>query len=139
MPVTRPLLVYDGSDPAFRRGIRALTCGTDLRPVPWESDPVQAFLAAQFGDRPFAFLLVEGDRVHAGSETVARVLERRGVDGRLGALLRRAYPATAAPLGRLVHGREPADVDGTFPLDERAATHLEPLRAVVDVPVRGPD
>lgn len=117
----------------------ALTRGSDLRPVPWESAPVQAFLRAQFGDRPFAFLLVEGDQVHAGSETVARVLERQGVGGSLPGFLKQAYPPTAAPLGRLIHGREPAALDGTFPLDERAAAHLEPLREPVDVPVREAD
>jgi hypothetical protein len=137
--MTRPLLVYDGSEPAFRRVMGALTRGSDIRAVQWESASVQAFLRAQFGDHPFAFLLIEGDRVHAGSETVARVLERRGVGGRLPALLQRAYPPTAAPLGRLIHGREPAALDGTFPLDERAAAHLEPLREPVDVPVREAD
>lgn len=135
MVVSRPLVVYDGSRPAFRRAMGAFTRGTDLRPVPWDAPRVQAFLTAQFDDQPFAFLLVEGDRVHAGGETVARVLRRRSVAAPLAALVERAYPAVADPVGRAVHGREPADLSGTFDLDERAAAHLDPLRRTVEVPV----
>jgi hypothetical protein len=130
----RPLLIYDGRSPLFRRAVAAFTRGTDLQPVPWESRPVQAFLAAQFGDRPFAFILVEDDTVHVGSETVAAVL-RRYADGRLPGLAANAYPATADPLGRLIHGREPADLDGSFDLKPAASAHLDPLRRQGTIPI----
>jgi hypothetical protein len=133
--MTRSLLVYDGSSRWFRAAAEAVTCRTDLVPVPWESDAVGAFLEAQFGGRPFAFLLVEGDAVHVGRETVERVLRRRGVPATVAGALGGAYPRIAGPFGRAVHGRTPAELEGTFPLDPEARSHLEPLRSGYEVPV----
>jgi hypothetical protein len=134
--VTRPLLVYDGSSPLFRRAAAAFArCSGDLKPVPWQSDAVQAFLDAQFGSRPFAFVLVEGESVHVGRETVERVLRREGVGAPVAGLFGRLYPLVAAPFGRAVHGREPADLGGTFSLKPDAAVHLRPLRRGYSIPV----
>ena len=134
--MTRSLLVYDGSSPLFRRAAAAVTrCSSDLRPVPWQSGAVQAFLDAQFGSRPFAFVLIEGESVHVGRETVERVLRRGGVGVPIAGLFGRLYPVVAAPFGRAVHGREPADLSGTFTLKAAAATHLRPLRRGYTIPV----
>jgi expansin (peptidoglycan-binding protein) len=133
--MTRSLLVYDGSKRAFRAAAAALACRTDLVPVPWESEAVGAFLEAQFGGRPFAFVLVEGDDVHVGSGTVERLLRRRGVRPSVAAALAGAYPHVAGPFGRVAHGREPADLDGTFPLDPEARAHVASLREGHEVPV----
>lgn len=130
----RALLIYDGQSPVFRRAMAAFTRGTDLRPVPWESRPVQRFLEAQFGGQPFAFLLVEDDVVHAGSETVTRALRRR-FDGDLPDRLAAVYPRMAEPFGRLFHGRAPADLDGTFDLKPEAVARLDPLRREGTIPV----
>ncbi len=133
--MSRTLLIYDGSRPAFRAIAEAVTGGPDgFRPVPWGDDRVQAFLAAQFDDRPFAFLVIEGDSVHVGDAAVERVLERYGADA-VAPFARRLYPAAAGPFGRIVHGREPADRHGTVPLSEAAAEHLEPLRTSYEIPV----
>jgi hypothetical protein len=128
-------LVYDGRTPWLRAAAAALGRGTDLVPVRWESAPVQAFLDAQFNSRPFAFVLVEGDSVHVGSETVGRVLERYGLCDRTVALFERAYPVVSGPFGRAVHGREPAALDGTFELTDRARRHVDRLRRSYEVPV----
>ena len=135
--VKRSLLVYDGSRPLFRAAAEAATrCSDEVRAVRWAADPVQAFLEAQFDDRPFVFVFVEGDSVHVGEETVARVLRRAGVSGAPVDAVKRAYAVGADPFGRLVHGRSVADVDGTFPLSAEAAAHLEGLREVDEIPVR---
>lgn len=134
--MTRSLLIYDGSTESFRAAADLFTrCSPDLRPVPWGTEAVQAFLEAQFDGRPFAFILVEGESVHVGDETVARVLRKQGIAAPVAAALTRAYPSVAAPFGRAVHGREPADIHGTFPLDEEARTHIDPLRRGYTIPV----
>jgi hypothetical protein len=132
----RALLVYDGSRRPFRAVADAVAATADgLRPVPWESAPIQAFLEAQFDGRPFAFVLIEGDRVHVGSETLFRVLRRRGVAAPVARAVKRLYPVAAGPFGRVVHGQAPADIDGTFPLADAARAHVDPLRRAYDVPV----
>lgn len=133
--MTRSVLVYDGGNRWFRAAADALACRTDLVPVPWGSERARAFLDAQFGERPFAFVLVEDDVVHVGPETVERLLRRRGASASVAAAAGRAYPRVAGPFGRVVHGRAPADLAGTFPLAPEARAHLEPLRSGYDVPV----
>jgi hypothetical protein len=127
--VTRLLLVYDGSSPLFRAAAGLFTTDTDLVPVPWEMPTVQSFLDAQFDDRPFAFLLVEEDVVHVGRGAVERALRARRAPDPLVEALGRAYPDIAGPVGRAVHGREPADIAGSFELTDAAREALAPLRS----------
>lgn len=134
--MSRPLLVYDGSSEPLRAAARAFERGSDdFRVVRWESEPIQAFLAAQFDDPPFALLVVEGDSVHVGDAAVQRIFEREGVPDALAAPIAAAYPAVAGPFGRLVHGRAPADRHETVPLTDAAREHLRPLRESHDIPV----
>lgn len=134
--MSRSLLIYDGSNALFRTAAELLACrSADLVPVAWGSAPAQAFLEAQFGDRPFAFMLVEGGSVHVGAATVDRVLRDRGVDPSVAAVLERLYPPVAGPFGRVVHGREPADLHGTFPLTDDAREHADRLRRGHEIPV----
>lgn len=130
------VLVYDGSRQLFRTVARTVADRVDgLTVVPWETAGVQRFLEAQFGSRPFAFILVDEDSVHVGEEAVGQVLRDRGVTPEVAALLERGYPAVAEPFGRLVHGQEPADLHGTFELAEKAREHAEVLRKRYDIPV----
>lgn len=131
------LLVYDGSNSVFRAAAEAATRRSDgVVAVRWDARPVQAFLEAQFDSRPFAFILVEGESVHVGKETVGRILSRMGLADPLVAGLKRAYATGGAPFGRLIHGRTVADLDGTFPLSAEAASHLADLRQVREIPVQ---
>jgi hypothetical protein len=131
------LLIYDGSVPAYVRvAERAADAWRRLRPVPWGDERVQSFLAAQFDATPFSFILVEADTVYAGRAAVERLLERLGAAGPIARLVRDAYPVVADPFGRVFHGRPPADLHGTFPLADAAATHLDSLRRPTEIPVR---
>jgi hypothetical protein len=133
--VTRSILVYDDSTEWLRAVADLVASIGDFRAVPWESDAVQAFLDAQFDDRPFALLLVDDDTVYAGKAAVERLLDEYGFDAELTRLVEQVYPPFSAPFGRLVHGREPADLHGTFPLDEAAAAELDSLRRSYEIPV----
>jgi hypothetical protein len=135
--VKQSLLVYDGSNSVFRAAAEAATRqADDVVAVRWDAEPIQAFLEAQFDARPFAFILVEGDSVHVGTETVGRILSRMGLADPLVVGLKRAYAAGGAPFGRLIHGRTLADLDGTFPLSAAAASHLADLRQIQEIPVQ---
>ncbi|GCF13487.1 hypothetical protein Harman_14220 [Haloarcula mannanilytica] len=134
--MTQSLLVYDGSTDLFRRAAETVTrCATDITPVPWESDAIQAFLRAQFDDPPFAFILIQGESVHVGETAVKEALDGLNVADPIARLVKQLYPTAAAPFGRVVHGQVPADIHGTFPLDEQAKAHIEPLRRVHTIPV----
>jgi len=129
--VSSPLsvLVYDGRKAAFRTAVDVLTYGMDdLIAVPWESAPIQRFLEAQFGDRPFVFVLIEGDAVHAGETAVRRAMDARGIADPLARGVESLYPRIADPFGRVVHGEAPADIHGTYRLDPDAREHIDAIR-----------
>jgi hypothetical protein len=130
------LLIYDGSNPAYVQvAERVATAWADLRPVAWSDERVQSFLAAQFGGRPFSFLLVEAETVFAGEAAVERLVARLGVSDLLAALVRETYAEVADPFGRVFHGQAPADLNGIFALDETAGKHVDPLRRPITIPV----
>ncbi|MFB6119407.1 hypothetical protein [Halosegnis sp.] len=124
-------LVYDGRNRLYRAAAKQVArLSEDIRLVPWRSKSTRDFIEAQFGDHLFVFVLIdpETDKVHAGGETVRRLLCERGVPQLLIDGAERAYQVVGDPLGRVLHGQPPADVDGTFPLAEDARPHLESLR-----------
>jgi len=133
--VTRSILVYDDSTEWLRAAADLVASAEGVKAVPWETATVQAFLDAQFDDRPFALLLIEAEEVHVGKAAVEHLLEGYGVDEELTQVIKRAYPPFSAPFGRLVHGREPADLHGTFPLADDAAAELDSLRQSYEIPV----
>ena len=138
--MTQSLLIYDGRNVLFRAVVEAATSQSDdIVPVRWDAEPVQAFLDSQFDARPFAFILVEGDAVYVGAETVGRILDRTGVADSLVEGLKRTYAIAGPPVGRVIHGRAIADLDGTFPLSDAAAAHLADLRREHGIPVREND
>lgn len=136
--MSQSLLLYDGSKEVFRTVADALADRSEtLEPVPWEGESAQQFLEAQFGGKPFAFILIEGESVHVGAETVERVLRDQGVPESVTHGLTCAYPAVSAPLGRVIHGRKPADIEGTFELAEEARPHVRSMGAAGSIPAGG--
>lgn len=130
--VSSPLsvLVYDGRKEAFRTAVDVLTYGMDdVIAVPWESDVVQEFLEAQFGGRPFVFVLIEGNAVHAGETAVKKAMDARGIASPVARGVEALYPKIAAPFGRVVHGEAPAEIHGTYRLDPDAREFVESIRA----------
>lgn len=129
MSSPQPVLVYDGRKPVFRHAVDVLTYGMDdLIAVPWESEPIQTFLEAQFGSRPFVFLLIEGDAVHAGETAVRRAMDARGIARPVARGFESLYPKIADPFGRVVHGEAPADIHGSYRLDEEARPYIDSIR-----------
>lgn len=70
----------------------------------------------------------ETNRVHAGGTAIRRPVCDRGVPRRLVDVVQRTYEIVGDPLGKVIHGQVPANVDWTFPLTEDARPHLESLR-----------
>ena len=74
------------------------------------------------------------ERLHELDDPEA-ALERGDVADSLATLVKRVYPPLSAPFGRLVHGQEPADLHGSFPLTPEARAHLDSLRRTYSIPV----
>lgn len=133
------VLVYDGDCPYCSVAATALRRVEAVGAVPWSGDAAQAFLAAQFGETPFAMFLVDDrrGRVYAGRAAAKELAERAGTPGVVGSLVRDNYDRIAAVVGA-ASGRErdPDDYHAIYPLADAAAARFGPLReaAVAEAP-----
>ena len=124
------VLVYDGECPYCSVAARALRRLDDVGAISWYDEAAQAFLDAQFGERPFAMFLVDrGERrVYAGRAAAEELAERAGTPGIVGSLVRENYDRIARAVGA-VSGRErdPDDYHEVFPLADDAAALYDRL------------
>jgi hypothetical protein len=130
--MSSPVLIYDGECPYCSIAAVALKRLDDMVAVSWYADPVAEFLDAQFGEQPFAMVLVDPaeERVYAGRSAAQELADRAGTPGIVGSLVRENYDRIASVVGTLSgRGRDPADYHDTYPLAEEAAEFLPALRA----------
>jgi predicted DCC family thiol-disulfide oxidoreductase YuxK len=75
------VLVYDGECPLCSAAATALRRVGAVGAIEWEDDPAQAFLAAQFGETPFALVFADSreERVYVGREAARELCERAGM------------------------------------------------------------
>ena len=132
-----PVLIFDGDCPYCSIAAVALRRLEDVEAVPWEADPVGPFLAAQFGARPFAMVLVDPgeQRVYAGRSAAEELAERAGTPGIVGGLVRDNYDRIADVVGALSgRDRDPDDFHDTYDLTEEAAGLVGTLRPAASEP-----
>ncbi len=133
--MSNSVLIFDGECPYCSVAAVALKRLDDIVAVSWYDDAVGPFLNAQFGERPFAMVLVDpGEgRVYAGRSAAKELADRAGTPGIVGSLVRENYERIAGVVGVLSgRGRDPDDYHDTYSLHEDAAPHLSALRAAGD-------
>lgn len=134
------VLIYDGECPYCSVAARALEAVDDLGAVSWYDDPAQSFLEAQFGETPFAMVLVDSEqrRVYAGKAAAEELTQRAGMPGLAGSLVRDNYETIARVVGLASgRGRDPDDVHEQYDLTDDAATVFDDLAAsAVDRDIR---
>jgi len=125
------VLILDGECPYCSVAAVALKRLDDVVAVSWYADPVEEFLDAQFGERPFAMVLVDPDerRVYAGRSAAQELADRAGTPGIVGSLVRENYERIAGVVGALSgRGRDPDDYHDTYRLGDSATALLPALR-----------
>lgn len=124
------VLIYDGDCPLCSAAASALRRLPDVGSVAWESDAAGAFLDAQFGDRPFALVFVDGadGTVYVGREAARELCERAGVPALVQDVVGENYERMADAI-RTVAGvdREPDPYHGVYPLAADAEPAFEAL------------
>jgi len=126
------VLIFDGECPYCSIAAVALKRLDGIVAVSWYADPVGEFLDAQFGERPFAMVLVDPEqgRVYAGRSAAEELADRAGTPGIVGSLVRNNYDRIASVVGALSgRGRDPDDYHDSYPLSDEAAEFLPALRA----------
>lgn len=131
------VLVFDGDCPFCSAASSALRHTRDVGVVPWSDETARALLEAQFGEVPFALVLVDGDeaRLYVGREAARELCERAGLPVLVSDLLGENYESVAERV-RAVSGadREPDARHGTFELTEAATERFPALAAAAEEP-----
>ncbi|WP_318569396.1 DUF393 domain-containing protein [Salinigranum marinum] len=126
------VLIYDGECPYCSVAAVALRRLRSIGSLSWYDDEAQRFLAAQFGETPFAMVLVDRrrERVYAGRSAAEELAERAGTPEIVGSLVRDRYDDIARLVGVASgRGRDPDDYHAIYPLAEDAAGLFDGLVA----------
>jgi hypothetical protein len=126
------VLIYDGECPYCSVAARALERIENVGALSWYDDAAQSFLEAQFGETPFAMVLVDPDEaggtVYAGRGAAEELSTRAGLPSLVGSLVRDNYDSIAKVVGLASgRGREAADCHGRFALTDDGRTAFDGL------------
>jgi predicted DCC family thiol-disulfide oxidoreductase YuxK len=136
------VLIYDGECPLCSAAATALRRLRTVGAVSWYDDAAQAFLEAQFGERPFALMFVdrEAETVHAGRAAASELCERAGLPVLVGDVVGENYESIADAV-RTVAGldRSPDPYHDTYPLADEAVERFDALAEAADGAVHVPN
>lgn len=124
------VLIYDGECPYCSVAASALKRLDDVEAISWYDDAAQSFLAAQFGETPFAMVLADRreNRVYAGRAAAKELADRAGMPGLVGSLVRDNYETIARVVGIASRrGRDAADVHSHYRMAPEAADRFDAL------------
>jgi predicted DCC family thiol-disulfide oxidoreductase YuxK len=126
------VLIYDGDCAYCSVAARALRSLPAVGAISWYDEAAQTFLDAQYGEIPFAMVLVDdaAGRVYAGRSAAEELADRAGTPGIVGALVGANYDRIADAVGRLSgRGRDPDDYHGVSRLAAPARERFADLAA----------
>lgn len=124
------VVLYDADCPYCSAATKALRRTQHLGAVAWSEDAAQSFLDAQFGDTPFAIILVDSseDRVYVGRDAARELAERAGLPNLLSDLVASEFDHVDAVVDRFGgHERRPDDWHGTYDLTAEALAQFDSL------------
>lgn len=124
------VLIYDGECPYCSVAARALEQVDSLGAISWYDETAQSFLAAQFGDPPFAMVLVDrpAEQVYAGRAAAEELADRAGMPDLVGSLVRDNYGTIARAVGLATgRSRAPADVHERYELTDSGRNLFDTL------------
>lgn len=127
------VLLYDGDCAFCSAASRALRHLDEIGVVPWNHPTAQSFLVTQFGEAPFALMLVdrEAETIWAGRAAAQELCARAGMPSLVEDIVAESYDEVADAV-RSVSGldRDPDPIHGTFDLTQAATEEYPSLLSV---------
>lgn len=125
------IVLYDADCPYCSAATKALRHIDDLGAVSWDEAAAQSFLEAQFGETPFAIMLVDttDDRVYAGKSAARELARRAGLPDLLSEFVESEFDRIEAVVDKL--GGHDEDVDefhGEYELTEQGRDRFQELQ-----------
>jgi len=133
----RSVLIYDGDCAYCSGAAKALRRIGGIGSVPWEHEAAQAFLQEQFGEVPFAMVLVEVDEraVYAGRSAAKELADRAGMPSLASDLVSAEYDTISKVIGVASRrDREPDDYHSIYDLRDGTDDEVEALTAAATLP-----
>jgi glutaredoxin len=124
------IVLYDADCPYCSAATKALRHVDDLGALSWDEAASQSFLTAQFGEMPFAIILVDSaeDRVYVGKSAAQELATRAGLPDLVGELVENEFDRIEAVVEKLGgHEQSPDDFHGEYELTADAREAFEEL------------
>lgn len=124
------VLLYDGECPFCSAATRALRHLDETGIISWDHPTAQSFLTTQFGESPFALILVDGEanQIWAGRTAAQELSARAGMPALVEEIVKESYDGVADAVRR-VSGvdRDPDPFHGTFEITRSARNEFKAL------------
>lgn len=125
------VVLYDADCPYCSAATRALRRVDGLGAVGWDEPAARSFLEAQFGEAPFAVVLVDAPRgtVHVGKDAARELAGRAGLPDLVGDVVADEFDRIEAAVDRLGgRDRSADDMHGEYELTDRAREAFDDLQ-----------
>ena len=126
----RSVLIYDGDCIYCSGAAKALRRLGNVGSIPWEHEAAQRFLEDQFGEVPFAMILVDLDAevVYAGRSAAKEIADRAGMPSLASDIVSAEYDTISKVIGVASRReREPDDYHSVYDLRKRARDAADEL------------
>lgn len=124
------VLLYDGECPFCSTATRALRHLNEIGVISWDHPTAQSFLTAQFGETPFALMLVDGEanQIWAGRTAAQELSARAGMPALVEGLVEESYDGVAEAVRRASGvDRDPDPFHGTYEITRSARDEFQAL------------
>lgn len=124
------IVLYDADCPYCTAATKAVRRVEDLGAVSWDEPAAQSFLEAQFGETPFAVILIDtaAQRVYAGRTAASELASRAGLPELVSDIVESEFDRVESVVNKLGgHETEPDRFHGVFELTEAAESALDDL------------
>lgn len=118
------VVLYDADCPYCSAATKALKRVDGLGAVSWDEPVAQSFLQAQFGETPYAVVLVDEDAetVYVGSAAARELAGRAGLPDLVNDIIESEFDRLEATIDRLGgYDEPPSELDGQFELSAEAS------------------
>lgn len=95
--------------------------------IQWENPVIQNIITDRFGYPAFVFIVIDDNVMYVGREGIDKFSDIADIPDRSSVIISKIYDNFSSSIGRIIHGREPADIHDKFEITSEEKEKLQTL------------
>lgn len=108
-------------------GVVSDKIGDDTVLVEWKNPVIQDIITDRFGYPAFVFIVIQDNKMYIGEVGIDKFSDIADIPDGPSVIINKIYDNFADPIGRVIHGRKPADIHDTFEVTSEEKEKLQSL------------